>query len=265
MNYWTKLSVELANQQDYLDQLFKVYPMLHNLNRELSKITKNQIKEYFEHKDNENLVRLLLQQDLFPIKDSYVAYLKRDPGAIKRNPQTINRLAGAIYELGYEETIKKMVLPKETNRQIGPAFKNWLRSKALGIDVTDDEYTFFSSKQDLIFDGSDSAMEDFARKYLGYSHNKGLDFLAKINGKFVIGEAKFLTDFGGHQNAQFADALATLRAPLKSTRHEVKKIAILDGVLYIPGKHKMMHEMETAEDNEIIISALLLRDYIYTL
>lgn len=30
------------------------------------------------------------------------------------------------------------------------------------------------------------------------------------NGKYVIGEAKFLTDFGGHQNAQFNDAISMI-------------------------------------------------------
>ena len=38
-------------------------------------------------------------------------------------------------------------------------------------------------------------MKLFAEKSLGYNRNKGLDFLARINGKYVIGEAKFLTDF----------------------------------------------------------------------
>ena len=39
----------------------------------------------------------------------------------------------------------------------------------------------------------------WAKKTLGYTRNKGLDFIARFNGKYVIGEAKFLTDFGGHQ------------------------------------------------------------------
>lgn len=265
MNYWTKTSIELANQRDYLDQLFRVYPMAHNLNRELSSSVLYQIKTSFDKKDNKALIKVLLQQELFPIKDSYVAYLKKDPGSIERNPKTIDRLAGAIYELGYEEIIKKMTLPKETNRQIGPLFKNWIRSKALGIDVTDDPEFFLSADQNIIFDASDNAMENFARKHLGYDHNKGLDFIAKFNGKFIIGEAKFLTDFGGHQNAQFADAFATMRAPLNESPYEVIKIAILDGILYIPGNHKMMVEISATSEDEVVLSALLLRDYLYSL
>lgn len=37
MNIWTKKSIELANQKNYLDLLFKIYPMSINLRRELSK------------------------------------------------------------------------------------------------------------------------------------------------------------------------------------------------------------------------------------
>jgi len=35
MNYRTQLSIELANQRDYLDQLFKVYPTVPDTIREI--------------------------------------------------------------------------------------------------------------------------------------------------------------------------------------------------------------------------------------
>lgn len=65
---------------------------------------------------------------------------------------------------------------------------------------------------------------------------KELDFIAKFNGKSVICEAKFLIDYGGHQNAQFNDTLNVL--DLKDNSNVVK-IAILDGVLYIANNQKM--------------------------
>ena len=34
MNYWTKLSVDFAQQRNYLDELYKVYPITPNLRRE---------------------------------------------------------------------------------------------------------------------------------------------------------------------------------------------------------------------------------------
>jgi len=265
MNIWTKKSIELANQTDYLDNLYKVYPMSNNLKRELDEKTKEEIEKHLQARDNESLVNTLISQDLFPIKDSYVAYLRRDKAAIKRNPKTIARVSGILYEMGYDEIIKNMTLPKETNRQIGPMFKNWLRSKSLGIELVRDEKEFLNSKVDCLLDMSDGGLESFAKEHLGYAHNKGLDFIAKFSGKYILGEAKFLTDFGGHQNAQFADALAILRSPLQKTQHEVKTIAVLDGVLYIPTKNKLFTSINQTDEDEVIISALLLRDYLYSI
>ena len=90
--------------------------------------------------------------------------------------------------------------------------------------------------------------------------DKGIDFIARFNNEYVIGEAKFISDEGGHQYDQFLDAMTTLRTP---TQDNVISIAILDGVLYIPGKKKMYREITT--NNIPVMSALLLRDFLYSL
>ena len=96
---------------------------------------------------------------------------------------------------------------------------------------------------------------------LGYNQNKGLDFVARFNGQYIIGEAKFLTDFGGHQNAQFNDAIRTVEAKgVKAT-----KIAILDGVLYIKGNNKMYKSVTGTYRNYNIMSSLVLREFLYQL
>ncbi len=265
MNIWTIKSFELSNQRDYLDQLFKVYPMANNLSRDLPDDVIEELSIYFSNNDNEALIDLLLEQKLFPVKDSYVAYLRRDRSAISRNPQTVNRLAGMIYDMGFEETIYKMQSPKETNRQIGPLFKNWVNRKSLGVPVTNNAEEFINYSDNIVFSGSDFQMQQLAYEYLGYTHEKGLDFIAKFNDIYVIGEAKFLTDYGGHQNAQLNDAIATLRSDTAFTHYNVIKIAILDGVVYTPGRHSMKRQLENAYDDEVILSALLLRDFLYTL
>lgn len=267
MNIWTEKSIELANQKDYLDQLFKVYPMASNLKRELPEVIVSNLKGHFDKKDNNSeLIELLLHQELFPIKDSYVAYLRRDRSAIERNPKTINRLAGTIYSMGLDETILNMTLPKETNRQIGPLFSNWIKNKSMGVEVTTDPDYFLSYDKDIILDSTDAIQEKFARRFLGYNHEKGIDFLGKFNNKYVIGEAKFLTDFGGHQNAQLADALNVMRSTFnKIDGKEVIAISILDGVLYIKNEGKMYRSLTTAKEDEIIISSLLLRDFLYSI
>ena len=114
-------------------------------------------------------------------------------------------------------------------------------------------------RRNAILNASDSQMQDFARRFLNYKRDKGLDFVARINGRYVIGEAKFLTDFGGHQNAQFADAISTLTTP----NVNAIQIAILDGVLYIPGGNKLYREISSRYAEKNIMSALVLREFLY--
>ena len=256
MNRWTQISVDLANQKNYLDLLFRVYPTIPENCREINSIIWTKVENSFRNQDNQQMIKALLQLDLFPIKDSYVAYLKRDPQAIERNPETVNRLAGRIFELGLETLYEKCSQPKETNRQIGPLFKCWISRGVLGImPVTYNE--FVHSSGNAILDGTDAEMMRFAHDYLNYRREKGLDFLGRFNGKYVIGEAKFLTDFGGHQNAQFHDALSTLGAQCDAI-----KIAILDGVCYIPGNHKLYRGISACGEANIM-SALVLREFLY--
>ncbi|MBI4837084.1 MAG: restriction endonuclease [Candidatus Portnoybacteria bacterium] len=260
MNHWTQLSIEYANQRSYLDDLFQVYPTIPEGIRDIdSKLWKN-VEIAFKKRDNQGLLKSLLDLELFPIKNSYVAYLRRDRKALERNPATVDRLCGRLYEMGIKEVYTGSPKPKETNTQIGPLFKRWLNKKALGIQpIKLDE--FLKTKGNVILDASDAEMMAFARERLNYKHNKGLDFIGRFNGKYVIGEAKFLTDFGGHQNAQFNDAIATIKA--KNVK--AVKVAILDGVLYIKGKNKMYKDITGKLKEENIMSALVLREFLYQL
>lgn len=257
MNYWTQLSIEYANQRNYLDDLFSVYPTIPNGIRDLNEDLWKKIQISFDEKDNTKLIENLLKLELFPIKDSYVAYLKRDKSSIERNPKTIDRLSGRIYEMGIDKVFEKAAEPKETNRQIGPLFRRWLNKGSLGIQPVSLE-KFLANNENAILDAGDNEMMNFAKKYLGYTHNKGLDLVARFNGKYVIGEAKFLTDFGGHQNAQFNDAISTA-----TTKVDAITIAILDGVLFIPGNNKMYKSITTTYKDQNIVSALVLREFLY--
>lgn len=256
-NYWTQLSIEYANQRDYLDQLYRVYPIVSSGHRDIAQTLFDRVEQEFHNQDNVRLIRALMQLDLFPIKDSFVPYLRKDLSAIERNPQTVNRICGRLYELGLDKIYENCSQPKETNRQIGPMFRNWLRSKAIGL-VPVNEETFLNSSCNAILDGSDKELKDFAAKMLGFKRKKGLDFVGRFNGKYVIGEAKFISDDGGHQNAQFNDAMDTLKEPVADG---VVKIAVIDGVPYIKSKNKIHKEL--LESDKPILSALLLRDFLY--
>ena len=258
MNKWIKQSIEYANQRSYLDDLFQVYPTIPDGIRDINQEVWKDVENAFNEKNNIQLIKELIRLDLFPIKDSYVAYLKRDKNSIERNPRTINRISGRIYEMGLNKVFEKCSEPKETNRQIGPMFKNWMNKKTLGLLPVKIE-EFLSNDNDAILDASDDSMMKFARENLNYNHNKGLDFVARFNKQYVIGEAKFLSDFGGHQNAQFNDAISTI----ESKDVNAIKIAILDGVLFIKGRNKMYKSITETYKDYNIMSSLVLREFLY--
>ncbi len=260
MNYWTQLSIELANKKDYLDQLFKVYPLVPEAVREVDEPKWKKIEKSFNAKNNSELIKSLLDLPLFPIKDSYIAYLRRDRSSIDRNPATIDRIVSRLYAMGLEKIYARVSEPKETNRQIGPMFRRWVNQKSLGLDPVKLK-DFIKDENNAILDAGDAEMMRFARKSLNYRHDKGLDFIARFNSKYVIGEAKFLTDFGGHQNAQFNDAISVLRA--KGVK--AITVAILDGVLYIKGKTKMYSYVNGSLKGANIMSSLVLREFLYHL
>lgn len=257
MNYWLELSIEYANQRSYLDDLFRVYPTIPEGIREIDKSVWHNVSQAFEAEDNTALVKELLKFKLFPIKDSYVAYLRRDKGALLRNPATVQRLCGRLYEMGIHKIYDRVSEPKETNRQIGPMFKRWMK-KSLKPHLVDLR-TFKTTSGNAILEASDEEAGQFARDSLGYTIDKGLDFVARFNGKYIIGEAKFLTDFGGHQNAQFEDAVRLFSEPsLKAI-----PIAILDGVLYISSRNKLHKRIISTYKDCNIMSALVLREFLH--
>ena len=266
MNYWTDLSFQFASQKNYLDELYKVYPISPNLRRELPAEKCSAIEKSYINKNNVELIKELLDLKLFPVKDCFIPYLRKDKTAIDRNPNTVNRIAGNLYSIGLDKIFEKCSEPKETNRQMGPMFKNWLKSGVLGCKIYDKENDFLSSAENSIYLVSDAKMKNFAVKYLGYTRtDKGLDFLAKFNNKYILAETKFITDFGGHQNDQFDDAIATLTSPIaENCKESVIKIAIVDGVPYIKGTNKIFRYLQKNNDS-VILSALVLREYLYSL
>lgn len=259
MDYFLKQSIELANQKDYLDQLFKVYPLSPDNIREINSNKWDIFQKAFKNDNQEKIIESLLDFELFPIKDSYIAYLRRDKSAIKRNPLTVARICGRLKEMGLDIIYEKLSQPKETNRQIGPLFKRFVNSGVLGVKNLELE-EFVSTKDNAVLKASDLVMREFAKKNLAYNREKGLDFIAKFNNKIIIGEAKFLSDFGGHQNAQLEDALSLLELSLSKN---VIKIALLDGVCYIQNNSKMQNKLQVKFKNSYIFSSLLLRDFLY--
>lgn len=260
MNYWTQLSIEYAEQKAYLDDLFSVYPTTPDGIRTINKEIWSNVEHAYGEKNNRELLKLLFKMDLFPIKDSYVAYLKRDPSAMDRNPNTVDRLCGRLYEMGIEKIYDRCSEPKETNRQMGPSFSRWLEKGVLGVEPVSIK-KFILTNNNAILKASDEEKKKFAKEYLNYNREKGLDFVGRFNNKYVIGEAKFLSAQGGSQNSDFEDAIATL----KDLETDAIRIAILDGILYQKSKSKMYKFITNQYKDYNILSSLVLREFLYQL
>ncbi|MDR2006872.1 MAG: hypothetical protein LBP78_06495 [Acidaminococcales bacterium] len=71
MNHWTELSIKFANQRNYLDELFKIYPTNPDCMRNIDKNKWKFVEKSFNERDNVNLIQYLLSLDLFPIKELF--------------------------------------------------------------------------------------------------------------------------------------------------------------------------------------------------
>jgi Tsp45I type II restriction enzyme len=260
MNYWTDLSIQFASQRNYLDELFTVYPLAPDVIREINTTAWKNVEVAFNKKNNKELMIWLLKLELFPIKDSYIPYLRRDRTAIERNPETVKRICGRLYEMGLEKIYARSSEPKETNRQIGPLFRRWLNQQTLGLPILT-ELEFLATNDNAVLSGNDAQLKQFARSHLNYTEQKGLDFVARMHGKYIVGEAKFLTDYGGHQDRQFSDGLNLL----KNNTVQAVKVAIYDGVLYIKSRSNFYNFLTTHKEEYNILSSLLLRDFLYSI
>lgn len=257
MNKWTEKSIEVGNSKGYLDRLSEVYEMQINPKRPIPEKIIPEIKKAFEDKNAKKLIKLLIDYaEVFPVKDSYIGFLRAKEQAFDENPKTVKRIAERIYSLGFDGMIKEATRPKETNRQLGPAFKNWIHNN-LGYRLVDENEFLENDKETLILKGSDKFLAKFAREKLGCELRKGIDMTIKKEGVYVIGEAKFLTTPGGEQDRGFDDAMGFIN----ENTGEAIRVAILDGYIWL--KKLLRDEIKDSKSN--IMSTLLLREFIESL
>lgn len=254
MNIWTKRSIELVKNSGYLDALCEIYIMNVNPERPLTLEVEKKIRSAYRERDTKALMELLIAAPVFPIKDSYIGFLRLNPKAIDQNPKTIKRIGERLYSLGIEGIIKEATRPKETNRQLGHAFRTWLPKLGYPVLPLSD---FDSAKGTAILKGSDTVLAGYAKSRLGCRLSKGIDFLLKKEEKFLIGEAKFLTTPGGEQDRGFDDASNFIKG---RTRPNVTRIALLDGYIWLE-KTNGLHSKIIKNELDIF-SSLLLPSYI---
>lgn len=256
MNQWVEKSIAIANSPGYLDRLHEIYTVTLEAERKLPTAIKDELGNAYNQQDELRLVKTLLRLEKFPIKDPYVAFLRKRAFFLDYNPQTVDRIAQRLISMGFDAMVKGTEEPKEFNRQIGTLFKRWLPQ--LGYPLLPE--AMFGRYQGIaLLQGTNGELMDYANRVLGCNLSKGPDLVAKAARNHIVGEAKFLTDSGGRQNAQFEDALRLLRG----REGNAIRNAILDGVVWIKDKIKMYRAV--CELQEVALSALLLKDFLESL
>ena len=260
MNEWVKRSIKFTSEKYYLDNLSNVYPPDTDSFRhlELGKITN--LRNVNDNGTNaallEEILKTMKKEDLLsPVKDVYLGSLKEGGNEfLLNNPKTVSRIVDMIHDLyDFDEMIKKMRDPKEVNRKMGPMFTNFIKKN---YQIKSEKEFRASTNGICVLEGSDTSRKLFAEEELDYNIDKGLDIIAKVNTKYVIGEAKFLTDHGGHQNDQMKDAMKLLDNYSSS---KAVAIGILDGVVWIPSG-KVIHRLVCGQKKPCL-SALLLDEF----
>lgn len=254
MNKWIEKSIKLANSQGYLDELFNVYPVNSNLERIISKDLDEDISNAFYKKDKKAIVKNLLQFPRFPVDDPYIASLRKYPQLLDKNPKTIVRIGDKILSIGIENTMKMAVIPKSSSRQFGNVFPSWLKNFKYAFLYSNE---FKNHKGISFLKGSDNELKKFAKTELKINNlEKRPDFILKIKNTFILGEAKFLSDYGGTQNNQFDNALKITK--IKGKNYE--GLAVLDGIVWFDSNNYMNKKIKNFKNNAL--SALLLKEFI---
>lgn len=254
MNIWTERSIELARNTDYLDQLMSIYPIPHEMNRPINHQMKTRITQAFESRNLEDLIRILIEQEKFPILDPYIGSLREDESAVNRNPQTIQRISRILYTIGLERIIAGIEEPPQANRQLGQMFSNWLIT--LQIPFLDSE-EFLESNELCLLLGSDTVLKNFANQELGCNLQKKPDFVCKKE-VYLVGEAKFISSHGGNQDKSFREVLNFV-----AVQHgNAHRVGVLDGVVWFStsGLYSTVRNVDYP-----LMSALLFNEYLRSL
>lgn len=223
---------------------------------------KSQIAALQSKANEAELITLLINISThpFPFEHPYVSLLRTMPNLIKQNPVVVRDIGNILRNLGTEGIIKGCERPPDLNRQMGHSFQGWLKRKFQPIGYSFlDEDRFESYAGKAFLSASDKRITAFANERLGCHIGRGRDLLAKINGEYVIGEARFLSSGGGSQSRDVRETIAFA----KDRVGRATKIAIMDGMVWFDSD--MLNVIETLDDDEVGLSAILLEDYLNTL
>ncbi len=242
----------LAYSAGYLDKILEIYPIRSNPNRKIPFEDEIQIRQAYDEENHKKLISLLngVVKDnklKFPIECSYAKCLRDEPLWFENNPNVIQEIGNLLMNIDINKLIKNCIVPIKSSRQLGNVFNEWFYNK------------FSSNSSIQILGESRDERKRNAEELIGYNGNeKNIDVFVQINDIYIIGETKFITSSGGNQRKSFSEALKL--SERYSRQAGVVPLSIIDGYCWRRSGEKMYRAIETSEDSQIIISALLLEE-----
>jgi hypothetical protein len=276
-------TLKLAEEGDYLDKLLEIYPAGLPPERPLPEDIRKEIQELYEARRYEDLViRLLDLRHPFPVEHPYAALLRhldrsQRMSVIKNNPQIIKVLAKILASLGPDNIIRGVERPKDINRALGAAFRNWARNKfaRTPFKIVDESYQLLRCGRDkeiCIFIGSDVEIGSFVRERLRLKEPRkrffNRDILVNVQNTFILGEARFLSTPGGSQSRDldnvlsFVETMKKISASARNRGIKVKGIALLDGIVWFYRDYVETIKQRAIGDDGVVMSALFLEEYL---
>jgi len=266
VNVWVDRSIKLARSYGYLDKLALIYPPVIPSDRPLNAVTKQRIRELHSQGEGQKLLKLLLDISRrgcnpFPIEHPYVPLLRRKKdGLFNKNPMIVDMLAQILLSLPVDAIIRGCERPADINRIMGSAFRNWLRSyfPQQGYPVLP-KPQFRMYRGIAFLDATNARVMEYANRELGCNLRQGRDFLCKVFDKFIVGEARFMSTYGGSQTRDLRSTLDFV----KDKTGSAIRVAVLDGIMWFyPSYVNMLRELG---EDEYALSALLLKDFLESL
>jgi hypothetical protein len=263
MNKWVSKSLRLARSKGYLDELSQIYPSEIPPQRPLSKEERQAIQSYYEKKDWLTLLKALFAltkiNHPFPIEHPYASLMRQIPELIDINPRICQQLGEALLSMPVQQLVAGCERPIDINRRMGPVFRKWLKQY-----FTSQGYKFlqehgFDSTDTSFLDAADTSILNYINRKLGIKTTRGRDLLAKIKGKHVVGEARFLSTSGGSQTRDLVETISFI----KSTKKTVVAVGVVDGIVWFDKKYIGM--LSALEEDEPVLTALLLQDFLENL
>lgn len=259
LNPWVQESINLFNDESYLDRIAAVYNYSADQPVRIEDNLRRQIRIAHNTRNDEALIRLLSQLDKFPYDEPFWYLLKNAPDFIDNNPEQVHRIAQILYSMTDEEVVVRIESQPKLNQQTGPMFNNWLMET---FEVLNLEEFKESDSGKFVLSESEETGKNFLINDLNQNVSKRPDLIAKVDNRYIIGEAKWIGQSGGNQYKSVDEVLKFCR----NQRNNVLRIGIIDGYPWVTRKASgsIVNDricVEVQESTYNMMSALLLDDY----